>query len=247
MDTWSYFEAVSLVKDLGYLGEFRLWWKKNNVEFEEGLKEVYEDKQALDLGNYAILHNTEVDIYVEHISVNEPNFVTEESLLTNGDASMNECGKATIVDSDVHESVVDDGVDASVVGATIDDANKVDTSRVHASVVDVGVVGASVDGVIGVDATGVDANVVDANVVDATSVDANVGDVETSMHSCGEDAMETRQHGDGKDHMETCVLDGKSVGGKDHENAAGVLGQNDGSETDNSDESFNPSTMVHSH
>lgn len=53
-ETWSFFEAIGLVKDLGYTGNFKLWWKHKNVTFEERLKELVVDKDALELSNYAI-------------------------------------------------------------------------------------------------------------------------------------------------------------------------------------------------
>ncbi|KAG4918052.1 hypothetical protein JHK85_056333 [Glycine max] len=56
--TWSYFEAVVVAPKLGYPKEnFKLWWKQNDECFEDGLKLIIEDQQALELAEYAINHN----------------------------------------------------------------------------------------------------------------------------------------------------------------------------------------------
>ncbi|RZB64667.1 hypothetical protein D0Y65_040950 [Glycine soja] len=69
VDTWLYFEAVGMTKDdLGYKnGNFKLWWKENGVDFQEGWKEIYNDMEALNLSNYAANIGLVVHIYVQHL------------------------------------------------------------------------------------------------------------------------------------------------------------------------------------
>lgn len=67
MDKWSYFEALGILKkEFGCSGNLKLWWKSAKGSFEHGLKEIYMDKHALELANYAINNKCEVKIYVEH-------------------------------------------------------------------------------------------------------------------------------------------------------------------------------------
>lgn len=77
VDTWSYFEAVGLLKELGYRDSVRLWWKPSSWPFEAGLKLLGLDKDALELSDYAIANKSEVDIYVEH-SIDGPSSVRED-------------------------------------------------------------------------------------------------------------------------------------------------------------------------
>ncbi|KAK7392441.1 hypothetical protein VNO78_20880 [Psophocarpus tetragonolobus] len=89
--------SITLVRGLGYkISDFRLWWKQNNVE---EFSEFSHDKHAMELCIYAVGNNTEVDLYVEHLSVNEPKFLLDEELLT----SINDGGA---------KAGVEDGLDA---------------------------------------------------------------------------------------------------------------------------------------
>ncbi|KAJ1428828.1 hypothetical protein SESBI_08938 [Sesbania bispinosa] len=53
MDTWSYFEALGLTKDLGYVDKVKMWWKEKGTPFDRGLKPLAEDDDALELANVA--------------------------------------------------------------------------------------------------------------------------------------------------------------------------------------------------
>ncbi|KAJ1382809.1 hypothetical protein SESBI_43931 [Sesbania bispinosa] len=57
MDTWSYFEALGLAKDLGYVDKdkVKMWWKEKGAPFDQGLKPLAEDDDALELANELIV------------------------------------------------------------------------------------------------------------------------------------------------------------------------------------------------
>ena len=40
IDKWSYFGALSLVKDLGYGDTMKLWWKVSGKTLNDGLKSI---------------------------------------------------------------------------------------------------------------------------------------------------------------------------------------------------------------
>ena len=65
-DMWSYFEAVNIVKEFKYVGEFKLWWKPIKGSINRDLKLLVLDKDAMELATYAEQSKDEVDIYVEH-------------------------------------------------------------------------------------------------------------------------------------------------------------------------------------
>ncbi|KAJ1375419.1 hypothetical protein SESBI_51032 [Sesbania bispinosa] len=69
-DRWSYFEAVGLVKDLGYKGLIKLWWKGKKESMKKSLKKLVEDNDAFELAAFAVNNKSEVDIYVEHVEEN---------------------------------------------------------------------------------------------------------------------------------------------------------------------------------
>ena len=74
IDKWSYFGALSLVKDLGYDETMKLWWKVLGKTLNDGLKSISWYSHALEMGNYALNCRCEVDMYVEHV-VAKPNLV----------------------------------------------------------------------------------------------------------------------------------------------------------------------------
>lgn len=62
-DRWSYFEALSFLKDFWHAEPGRLWWKPNGGSM---LKEITWDNHALEMANYAIENDVEVELYIEH-------------------------------------------------------------------------------------------------------------------------------------------------------------------------------------
>ncbi|KAJ1413543.1 hypothetical protein SESBI_19619 [Sesbania bispinosa] len=75
IDNWSCFEALSIVKELGYVGGVKLWWRVGNCVRKYEYKSITWDSHALEMGNYAIDHNCEVNLVVEHVSVAVPNVI----------------------------------------------------------------------------------------------------------------------------------------------------------------------------
>ena len=76
INKWSYFGALSLVKDLRYDETVKLWWKVPGKTLNDGLKNISQDSHALEMGSYALNCSCKVDMYVEH-AVAEPNLVLE--------------------------------------------------------------------------------------------------------------------------------------------------------------------------
>ena len=62
-DTWSFFQAVNLVKDWGYDG-FRLWTKLPGID--EGYLQVNDDVLAEAIAKHNIVNKVEGHIWVEH-------------------------------------------------------------------------------------------------------------------------------------------------------------------------------------
>ncbi|KAG5027446.1 hypothetical protein JHK86_023360 [Glycine max] len=64
---WSYFEAMRVLTELGYKGDgdMKMWWKGQGTDFDS-LRDFVLDQDAMDLANYALTHNCEVEIYVQH-------------------------------------------------------------------------------------------------------------------------------------------------------------------------------------
>ncbi|KAJ1404518.1 hypothetical protein SESBI_26503 [Sesbania bispinosa] len=75
IDNWSYFEALSIVKELGYVGGVKLWWRVGKCEGKHEFKSITWDSHALEMANYAIANNCEVNMVVEHVSVAVPNLI----------------------------------------------------------------------------------------------------------------------------------------------------------------------------
>ncbi|KAK7306231.1 hypothetical protein VNO77_44157 [Canavalia gladiata] len=70
---WSYFEALALMKDLGYKDIVKIWWKSKRKRIDKWLKELSSNKDVVELIAYAEEQNCEMEIYVEHvISIAEP-------------------------------------------------------------------------------------------------------------------------------------------------------------------------------
>ncbi|KAJ1380010.1 hypothetical protein SESBI_46391 [Sesbania bispinosa] len=75
VDTWSYFEAIGLLKDIGYNSPMKLWWKFKGGKVQNKWKEMKVDDDANEVSSYAELKKCEVHFYVEN-SVNQA-IVTE--------------------------------------------------------------------------------------------------------------------------------------------------------------------------
>ncbi|KAJ1430880.1 hypothetical protein SESBI_07471 [Sesbania bispinosa] len=65
IDTWSYFEAVGLLIDLGYMDKVKMSWKEKGASFNT-LKPLSVDEDAMELSAHVVLRKCEVEIYVEH-------------------------------------------------------------------------------------------------------------------------------------------------------------------------------------
>lgn len=104
IDRWSYFEVVGLIKDQGYKDEVKLWERSSENSFHGCLKKLVLDNDALELANYALSKNCEVDVYVEH----------NVSIVDLGEKfGVNEKGEA-VVGTGIErvEPCVDEGVDS---------------------------------------------------------------------------------------------------------------------------------------
>ncbi|KAJ1394514.1 hypothetical protein SESBI_34090 [Sesbania bispinosa] len=82
VDSWSYFEALGLIKDLGYREAVKLWWNVGNGKKGKIFKRISWDSRALEMCQYAVDNNCEVDMYVEHTLVSQPVLLEESTLLT---------------------------------------------------------------------------------------------------------------------------------------------------------------------
>ncbi|KAJ1381333.1 hypothetical protein SESBI_45243 [Sesbania bispinosa] len=83
IDNWSYFEALGLIKDLGYreYKSVKLWWKVGGGRMDKKLTCISRDSHALEIGTYALEHKCEVDLYVEHIVIYKPMLLDASTLL----------------------------------------------------------------------------------------------------------------------------------------------------------------------
>ncbi|KAJ1440649.1 hypothetical protein SESBI_01715 [Sesbania bispinosa] len=82
VDSWSYFEALGLIKDLGYREAVKLWWNVGKGKKGKIFKSISWDSHALEMCQYAVDNNCEVDLYVEHTLVSQPVLLEESTLLT---------------------------------------------------------------------------------------------------------------------------------------------------------------------
>ena len=102
---WSFFEALGIVKEFKYGGEVKLWWKGSKQSLLNNLRLLSDDKEAIELANFAEKSKEEVDIYVQHVPsqaeivhfiggldevVAEEDVVVEEAEVNDGDAVVRE-------------------------------------------------------------------------------------------------------------------------------------------------------------
>jgi len=67
-DRWSYFDALSILKEeFKYDGAMKLWWKPKSGRMDRDLRPFVTDNDALQLCAYADKKKEEVQIYVEHV------------------------------------------------------------------------------------------------------------------------------------------------------------------------------------
>src|SRR3954464_3408578 len=103
-DTWSYFEFVGVLKDLGYREFEKIWYKDPSL----GMSELVDDKGALEINDIYRVHK-KCDIYIQH-TIAEPEycqFLIEE--VTNAVSETVEEEVHVIAgETDVRETVVEE-------------------------------------------------------------------------------------------------------------------------------------------
>ncbi|KAJ1409994.1 hypothetical protein SESBI_22229 [Sesbania bispinosa] len=82
VDNWSYFETLGLIKDLGYREAVKLWWNVGKGRKGKMFKSISCDSHALEMCQYAVDNNREVDLFVEHTQVSQLVLLEESTLLT---------------------------------------------------------------------------------------------------------------------------------------------------------------------
>ncbi|KAJ1388954.1 hypothetical protein SESBI_38706 [Sesbania bispinosa] len=111
-DTWSYFEAVGLAKDLGYVDRFNMWWKQKGVACKRGLRELRNDEDALALCNIVVSKKCEMEIYLEHGMGSEANVKTLKVPLLTDKTETKKVQENEVINEDVGcEQLNDAGVD----------------------------------------------------------------------------------------------------------------------------------------
>ncbi|WVZ11944.1 hypothetical protein V8G54_016474 [Vigna mungo] len=83
-DRWSYFEAVGIVKEFKYDGDFKLWWKGSREIMMNNLRLLSDDKEAMNLSKYAEGTGDMVEIYVQHV----PSEPVEVLFLSGGEETL---------------------------------------------------------------------------------------------------------------------------------------------------------------
>ncbi|KAJ1418399.1 hypothetical protein SESBI_15900 [Sesbania bispinosa] len=106
-DTWSYFKALGLAKDLGYASKVKMWWKQKGVSFKRGLKVLGNDEDALELANIAESKRCEMEIYLEH-GISSPKKTVQVSvpLIADRSETENVQVEATVKDVGLEEMQV---------------------------------------------------------------------------------------------------------------------------------------------
>ncbi|KAJ1383375.1 hypothetical protein SESBI_43439 [Sesbania bispinosa] len=73
---------LGLIKDLGYREAVKLWWNVGKGKKGKIFKSISWDSHALEMCQYAVDNNCEVDLYVEHTLVSQSVLLEESTLLT---------------------------------------------------------------------------------------------------------------------------------------------------------------------
>lgn len=136
---WSYFEAIEILKELGYADGIRLWWRVDGPKSHEGYRAIISDADALELGDFAIKNRCEAQIFVEHV---ESEVVGSEELLPrvvqgkgNEQVVKDGSGKNMEVERKVEDTNVNVNAHVSVEVVNADaiesDSNKDNSNEVH--------------------------------------------------------------------------------------------------------------------
>ena len=112
VDKWSFFEAIEILKeDFGYGDQLmRLWWKGGYGEY----KEITMGSHALELSNYIITNNCEVELFVECVGGNEG--VVDDNFSSDSEDRSDESMKdVQLYDSEEERTIgLDDGFDLTI-------------------------------------------------------------------------------------------------------------------------------------
>ncbi|KAJ1424484.1 hypothetical protein SESBI_11678 [Sesbania bispinosa] len=112
VDSWSYFEALGLIKDLGYREAVKLWWNMGKGKKGKIFKSISWDNHALEMCQYAVDNNCEVDLYVEHTLVSQLVLLEESTLLTfsnEGEKEKEEVEQGVLGDQKLDDDKVEEG------------------------------------------------------------------------------------------------------------------------------------------
>ncbi|KAJ1435355.1 hypothetical protein SESBI_04857 [Sesbania bispinosa] len=112
VDSWSYFEALGLIKDLGYREVVKLWWNVGKGKKGKIFKSISWDSHALEMCQYAVDNNCEVDLYVEHTLVSQSMLLEESTLLTfnnEGEKEKEEVEQGVLGDQKLDDDNVEEG------------------------------------------------------------------------------------------------------------------------------------------
>ncbi|KAJ1378220.1 hypothetical protein SESBI_48087, partial [Sesbania bispinosa] len=112
VDSWSYFEALGLIKDLGYREAVKLWWNVGKGKKGKIFKSISWDSHALEMCQYAVDNNCEVDLYVEHTLVSQSVLLEESTLLTfnnEGEKEKEEVEQGVLGDQKLDDDNVEEG------------------------------------------------------------------------------------------------------------------------------------------
>ncbi|KAJ1435150.1 hypothetical protein SESBI_05080 [Sesbania bispinosa] len=112
VDSGSYFEALGLIKDLGYREAVKLWWIVGKGKKGKIFKSISWDNHALEMCQYAVDNNCEVDLYVEHTLVSQSVLLEESTLLTfnnEGEKEKEEVEQGVLGDQKLDDDNVEEG------------------------------------------------------------------------------------------------------------------------------------------
>ncbi|KAJ1381488.1 hypothetical protein SESBI_45098 [Sesbania bispinosa] len=99
----------------------KLWWRVGKCEGKYEFKSITWDSHALEMVNYAIAHNIEVNIVVEHVSVAVPNVIKallgpedKGKAVEVGDGSLEDSRSEESIDGSWEDFLFDDSEDESI-------------------------------------------------------------------------------------------------------------------------------------
>ncbi|KAJ1431906.1 hypothetical protein SESBI_06880 [Sesbania bispinosa] len=112
VDNWSYFEALGLIKDLGYREAVKLWWNVGKGRKGKMFKSISCDSHALEMCQYAVDNNCEVYLFVEHTQVSQLVLLEESTLLTfnnEGEKEKEKVEQGVVGDQKLDDEKVEEG------------------------------------------------------------------------------------------------------------------------------------------